>query len=163
MEFGIRRVRESDGSKVIGIFNHYAEHSFAAYPDEAVTIDFFDALREMMCGTSFYVVEKDRKDIVGFGLLREYHRSTVFCRAAELTYFIIPDCQRRGLGTTLLGLLASDARKMKIITLLASISSLNEKSIAFHTKNGFSECGRLKQVGMKFGKEFDIVWMQKHI
>ena len=59
--------------------------------------------------------------------------------------------------------LISDARKMKIKTLLASISSRNKESIAFHKKHGFIECGRFKDIGRKRGKLFDVVWMQKVI
>lgn len=47
--------------------------------------------------------------------------------------------------------------------LLASISSRNEQSLAFHRKRGFVECGRLRDVGVKFGKSFDVVWMQKRV
>ena len=52
-------------------------------------------------------------------------------------------------------------RKSHIDTLLADISSLNEPSIKFHEKLGFSHCGSFKRVGRKFGKDFDVVWMQK--
>jgi len=52
---------------------------------------------------------------------------------------------------------------LKIKTLLASISSRNKESIAFHKKHGFIECGRFKDIGRKRGKPFDVVWMQKVI
>jgi phosphinothricin acetyltransferase len=68
-----------------------------------------------------------------------------------------------GLGELLLHTLQRDAQKMNIESLLASISSLNQVSIDFHKKNGFFECGRFEGVGKKFGKEFDVVWMQKFI
>jgi phosphinothricin acetyltransferase len=59
--------------------------------------------------------------------------------------------------------LIDDAKKMEVTTLLASISSQNEESLAFHKRKGFDECGRFRKVGRKFGKEFDLVWMQKFI
>jgi L-amino acid N-acyltransferase YncA len=63
----------------------------------------------------------------------------------------------------MLNTLISDARKMKIKTVLASISSLNEESIHFHKKHGFLECGRFGSIGRKHGKSFDVVWMQKFV
>lgn len=36
-------------------------------------------------------------------------------------------------------------------------------SLAFHRKHGFEDCGRFKGVGRKFGEDFDIVWMQRHL
>ncbi|MEW6116489.1 MAG: N-acetyltransferase family protein [Nitrospirota bacterium] len=163
MEFSIRRVRESDGSKIIGIFNYHAGNSLAAYPVETATLHLFDQLRETTCGTSFYVIEKDQSEVVGFGLLKEHHPSAAFCRTADLAYLISPGFRNQGLGSMLFDVLINDAKKMKIVTLLAGISSLDEESITFHRKKGFGECGRFKKVGIKHGKEFDVVWMQKFI
>ena len=61
----------------------------------------------------------------------------------------------------LLGFLEKGAIEKGITNILANISSLNPRSIEFHQKNGFIECGRFKKVGKKNGKEFDTVWMQK--
>ena len=44
---------------------------------------------------------------------------------------------------------------MGITTILASICSLNEGRLAFHQKNGFQECGRFRDVGIKRGRSFD--------
>ena len=52
---------------------------------------------------------------------------------------------------------------MDIETLTANVSSLNPQSLAFHHKQGFKECGRLKQVGKKHDQLFDVVWFQKSI
>jgi phosphinothricin acetyltransferase len=62
----------------------------------------------------------------------------------------------------MLSRLAEEAGRMGIDSLVASISSENPESIAFHVKNGFRECGRFDRAGRKNGREFDIVWMQKH-
>jgi phosphinothricin acetyltransferase len=52
---------------------------------------------------------------------------------------------------------------MGLRTILAGISSLNPKSLAFHERQGFVQCGRFLNVGRKWGKDFDVVWMQKTI
>ena len=62
-----------------------------------------------------------------------------------------------------LATLEQEAQKVEITTLLANISSLNKQSIAFHRKQGFKDCGRFERIGSKFGKDFDVVWMQKFI
>jgi L-amino acid N-acyltransferase YncA len=101
--------------------------------------------------------------VIGFGLLKRFHPSEVFNHTAELGYFIKPDYTVKGLGTLLLAQLIRDARKMNIRVLLASISSMNEKSIEFHKKHGFFECGRFEGIGQKQGQVFDLVWMQHFI
>mgnify|MGYP001099309595 CR=1 FL=1 len=59
--------------------------------------------------------------------------------------------------------LIEEAVPMGIDSLVASISSKNEESIAFHRKNGFRECGRFEWAGRKNDQDFDIVWMQRRL
>ncbi|MPM92255.1 hypothetical protein SDC9_139390 [bioreactor metagenome] len=59
--------------------------------------------------------------------------------------------------------LCIEAREKKMKSLLANVSSKNEASLNFHLKHGFAECGRFREVGVKFGKYFDIIWFQKFI
>lgn len=111
---------------------------------------------------SFYVAELEGK-VVGFAFLKPYLPISTFKTTATVTYFIDQDLRRSGLGTHILMTLESDAKKKGIHTLLAHISSRNEKSIRFHKKNGFSECGRFPEIGIKFGELFDVVWMVKKL
>jgi L-amino acid N-acyltransferase YncA len=143
------------------IFNHYIEHSYAAFPEKPVPVPFFEKLREMSIGYPFYVVETDDKTVVGFGFLHAYRPMEVFRRSAEVSYFIHPDHCRKGLGTILLDQFINDGKTRGIDTLIATISSKNPESIMFHRKHKFQECGRLQRVGRKFGTDFDIVIMQR--
>ncbi len=52
---------------------------------------------------------------------------------------------------------------MKIDTIMASVSSLNESSLQFHVNHGFTESGRFIRIGKKFNRDFDVVWFQKNI
>jgi len=55
------------------------------------------------------------------------------------------------------------AKAQNIDRILASISSRNPESLAFHRRHGFEDCGRFPQVGHKHGEEFDVVWMSKRL
>ena len=102
---------------------------------------------------------------LGFALLRPHnpmHTST-FSRTAEITYFIAPENTNQGIGKAMQIRLMNEAREKGITTILASISSLNTKSLNFHKKQGFQECGRFQKIGRKWGQDFDVIWMQKMI
>lgn len=103
------------------------------------------------------------KKVIGFALLKTHHPIPVFDRTADMACFILPEYVNKGFGTLLLELLLADAKAMGIDNVLAEISSLNDASLKFHHKKGFSECGRLKKIGRKNGKDFDVVWMQKSV
>ncbi|MGD0158688.1 MAG: N-acetyltransferase family protein [Candidatus Bathyarchaeia archaeon] len=163
MDYHIRKAKSKDKEQIVSIFNYYVENSYAAYPEHKADLDFFDKLTELATGYPLYVIDTTEGEAVGFGLMRPYHNSETFRRTAKLTYFIHPAHTRKGLGTRLLNALTEKAKQMDINTVLADISSKNPASIDFHKKNGFQECGRFKRVGKKFGKDFDVIWMQKFI
>jgi L-amino acid N-acyltransferase YncA len=101
--------------------------------------------------------------VVGFGLMSPYRRDETFKHTGVLTYFIMPEYTRLGLGSALLDRLIREAQARGINNLLANISSRNEQSLNFHRKHGFRECGRLEGIGVKFDECFDVVWVQKRV
>lgn len=148
---------------VIDIFNHYVEHSFAAYPERPLPYPAFDMLLKMCEGYPAVVARDEAGQVMGFGMLRAHNPMPTFAQTAEITYFVKPGCTGQGIGRQMLEHMIGEARRKDITTILASISALNEGSIRFHAKNGFVECGRFRQVGRKKGQVFDVVWMQRMV
>lgn len=163
MEYSITPITHDDREAVMDIFNHYVEHSFAAYPETPLPYQAFDMLLQMAHGLPTAIVKDRSGNTLGFAMLRPHNPIPAFSRTAELTAFIHPDHTGNGLGKLLLDSLEQSAAAHGIATLLASISSRNPGSIAFHKKNGFVECGRFRDVGKKKGQLFDTMWMQKAI
>ena len=163
MGYHIRRFKNGDGEQVIDIFNYYIINGFAAFSEEVVNYRAIKILKEMTAGFPFMVIEAESGKLGGFAFMRPYHRADTFKRTAEITYFILPDYTRKGLGEQLLNRLTTEAKKRSVDSILASISSHNEPSIRFHEKNGFVRCGRFESIGKKFGQDFDVIWMQKRI
>ncbi len=163
MNCTVRKLKDDDGKVVVDIFNYFVENSFAAYPQRKVGLEFFYRLRELAAGYPFYVAEDKEKGVIGFGLIRPFLNLETFKKAAEITYFILPDFTGKGLGKRFLDRLTADARKIGIKVLIANISSLNQQSINFHEKYGFEKCGHFKSIGTKKGRKFDVIYMQKFI
>jgi phosphinothricin acetyltransferase len=155
---------EKHGADVMKIFNYYIDNGFAAYPDVKLPDQFFPKFLELTKGYPSYVmIRSELKKVIGFCFLRPYNPFSTFKRTAEITYFIEPEETGKGLGKLALDKLESEARKMGIKNILADISSLNKHSLTFHIKNGFTECGRLTNIGEKKGIPFDVIWMQKDL
>lgn len=161
MEYEFFPLSSSDRGEVIDIFNYYVENSFAAYPERKVPYEFFDMFLQATAGYPTAIAKNKSKTILGFGMLRPYSPMPTMAGTAEITYFVRPECTGKGIGSSMLEYLLKGAGEKGLHCILASISSLNEGSIRFHSQHGFSECGRLKEVGKKHGSFFDIVWMQK--
>lgn len=164
MKLNLQQMTEDYGKEVMDIFNYYAENSFSAYPESKLPYEFYGKFLEMTRNYPAYVMKDgDSGKVLGFCFLRAYNPFPVFKQTAEISYFIKKEEVGKGIGKKALLMLEADAKRLGITTILASITSENERSIKFHQKNGFTECGRLRHVGKKFGKSFDIIWMQKDL
>ena len=161
-DYRIMPLSEHHCRGVMEIFNFYITESHAAFPDKPVPQAFFERFLEMSRGYPAAAIMAD-DTVAGFGFLRPYHWAETFRRTAEITYFLRPEHTRQGLGTTLLNYLCQQAGPHGIEVIVASLSSRNLASRAFHVKNGFEICGILRRVGKKFGQDFDVVLMQKQI
>ncbi|KYC52724.1 MAG: Acetyltransferase (GNAT) family protein [Candidatus Methanofastidiosum methylothiophilum] len=161
MEIIFERMGEDHRKEVIDIFNYYIENGFAAYPDKKLPYEFYDMFLIITKDYPAVVIKSDKDEVIGFGFIHSYSPFSVFKEAAEISYFIKEESTGQGIGKKTLDYIESEAKKLNISTILASISSLNEGSINFHTKNGFKECGRFLKIGKKFDRYFDVVWMQK--
>jgi len=163
MHCNLQPINANDRREIVDIFNYYVENSFAAYPEEKVPYEFFDFLMRAGQGYPSATARTESGEVVGFGLLRPYSPIPTLSQAAEITYFLKPGFTGQGIGKTILDDLQQKAKERGITTILASVSSLNEESLAFHRKNGFTECGRFTEIGLKKGKAFDVVYFQKKL
>jgi phosphinothricin acetyltransferase len=162
-EYSLGPITAPDGNAVIDIFNYYIENSYAAYPEHPVPYGFFSMFLEICNNYPSVIVKDPEGTVAGFGMLRSHNPMPAFAHTAEITCFIREDLTGNGLGSRMLAYLEEGGRKKGITTILAGISGLNEGSIRFHAKHGFSRCGCFEKVGTKKGVVFDTVWMQKFI
>lgn len=159
----IVEMEERHRRAVIDLFNYYVRNSFAAYPEEEVGYGFFDVLRKMCHEGGALVAENETGEVIAFALLRPYHLASTFKQTAEISYFILPAHTHKGLGRRILDRIVEIARSKGINCLVASVSSRNQESLNFHRKSGFEECGHLRDVGIKFGKGFGVVWFRRAV
>lgn len=161
MEYKFSPISPENRESVIDTFNYYIENSFAAYPETRVPYEFFDFFLQAISGYPNAVVKDEDENFLGFCMLRPHSPMPAFSGTAEISYFIRPEHTGKGIGSVMLEYLLSGAKEKELHCILASISSFNEGSIRFHSRHGFSECGRFREAGKKKGRFFDTVWMQK--
>lgn len=150
-----------DASAMLEIFNHYVEHGFAAYVEKPAAIDLMLRLLDEASDLAAIGARDTQGRLVGFSLLRPYAPREAFPKTAQVTTFIGPNWTGHGLGTAMLERLVGEAHKLGLTSLLAHVSSQNPGSLAFHGRQGFTECGRLRGIGSKQGASFDVVWLQR--
>jgi len=99
--------------------------------------------------------------IVGWGSLSVYNKREGYRFTVENTVYVHPRHHRRGIGRALLADLVERARTLGHHSIVASISADQQASIGLHAAAGFIEVGRMRELGVKFGRWLDCVYMQK--
>ncbi len=106
------------------------------------------------------VAEKDGI-IAGFASYGRFRTNCGYDKTVEHTVHVRGNFRGHGIGTSLIETLIEAARAQGKHAMIGGIDAANEGSIRLHERFGFRESGRMKQVGFKFGKWLDLVFMQK--
>lgn len=156
----VRRATAADLPAINDIYNHYVLHSTTTYQIEPETM----ADRERWFASRgpqhpVIVAEIDGA-VAGWGSLSRYHVRAAYARTVENSVYVRDDLRRRGIGSTLLAELIRLGRELGHHTIIAGIDSDQAASVALHARFGFTKVGHMKQLGHKFGRWLDVVYMQ---
>lgn len=111
-----------------------------------------------------YLVAEVGKDVVGFCYASEYKDREAYRYTIQDSIYVHPEALRDGIGTCLLTELIRLSTDLGYRQMIAVIGdSENKASIGLHSKLGFKEVGRLKDVGFKFDRWLNSVLMQRSL
>jgi phosphinothricin acetyltransferase len=157
----MRLATPADLPAINAIYNHYVIHSTCTYQTEPATADerkaWFDAH-----GSAYPVtVIEDAGEVIGWGSLSKFHQRSAYRPTVENSVYVRHDRLARGIGKLLLEDLIRRAEKQGYHSIMALISADQEASVRLHARFGFITVGNLKEVGRKFDRWLDVVYMQK--
>ena len=98
--------------------------------------------------------------VLGFGGWGPFRAKAGYRRTAELSLYVAEDARGQGVGRLLMQGILDTARAAGIHALVGGLSADNAVSARLHASFGFTEVGRLPQVGAKFGRWLDLVLYQ---
>ena len=151
----------ADAEEINTIYNYYVRTSAATFQvDDETTEDRVEELRTRPGNQPLIVLEIDQK-IVGWGALSPFRSRCAYRETIELTVYVRHDCHRQGGGRVIVQDLIERARSLGYHNLLAVSCEESVASIALLRSLGFNEVGRLREVGSKFGRRLDVVYLQR--
>ncbi|HEY8751929.1 MAG TPA: GNAT family N-acetyltransferase [Tepidisphaeraceae bacterium] len=156
----IRLATAEDLPVINDIYNHYVLNSTCTYQEEPSTPH---EREEWFAGHGAELpvtVAVQDNQTVGWASLSRFHRRSAYRNTIENSVYVRPELHGRGIGSILLADSIERARAARHRTILALIDMDQKASIQLHLKFGFKQAAHLREVGFKFGRWLDVVYLQ---
>lgn len=158
----VRTATADDAAAVQAIYAFHVEHGTATFdtvpPDEEFWRSKIDDVTAR--GWPFLVIEHAGA-VGGYAYATQFRDRPAYARTCEDSIYIAEGHTGEGLGTQLLGALVEAARACGFEQMIAVAGGGEPASLAVHAKLGFVHAGRMRDVGYKFGRKLDTVYMQR--
>jgi phosphinothricin acetyltransferase len=157
----IRDAFEADIDEITAIYNEVLTHSTAIYNDTPATREDRLAWWRARIDQGYpVVVAMDGDRVVGFASFGDFRPWPGYRFTVEGTVHIHANTRGQGVGTELLKHIIERARVLGKHTMIAGVDSENTASLRFLDRFGFERSGRLREVGFKFERFLDLVFLQ---
>lgn len=161
----IRSATVDDLPGVLAIYNDIVATSTAVFSLEATTLEerrrWYDA--RITGGFPVLVAEVDGT-IAGFASFAEFRGAWHGYRySVEHSVHVAAAQRGRGLGSQLTRALFAPAAAMGKHVMVGGIDAANEVSLRMHERLGFERVAHFREVGHKFGRWLDLVFVQKFV
>jgi phosphinothricin acetyltransferase len=158
----IRDAQERDLPALLAIFNDVVATSTAIYMDAPTTLEERAAWwRDRVSAGYPVIVSEDPSGVTGYASFGEFRGRPGYRFTVEHSVYVRADCRGGGIGVALMERLIEHAVAMKKHVVIAGVDAENVASIRFHERLGFERVAHFKQVGYKFGRWLDLVFLQR--
>ena len=164
MSVVVRPATEADLPAILAITNDAIRTSTALWTITPTTLR---ARRDWMAerlADGFPVLVAERaSSVVGFGSYGRFRPHEGYARTVEHSLYVDAAARRAGVGGALLQALLEAATRGGMHVMIGGIEAQNMASIALHERAGFGRAALLPQVGRKFDRWLDLLFMHKRL
>ena len=155
----LRRADLSDASAIAAIYAPYVVSTVISFELEPPSETEMRARIVEISATHPWLVADDGGHIAGYVYGSQHRARAAYQWSADVTAYLHPDYQRKGLGRRLYGALFALLERQGFHSLYAGIALPNDASVGLHRAMGMREVGVYTQVGFKLGAWRDVLWM----
>lgn len=166
----IRRGFERDVAALTEIYNYYVVNTHFTFDVEPWSVevrlrDWFSLFGErgryrlLVAASGRGETEK----IIGYASSGRFKKKRAYETSVEATVYLKSGVKGRGIGRLLYESLFAELKSEDVHRAYAGVAQPNEVSLRFHQRMGFREVGTYREVGRKFGKYWDVTWLERPI
>lgn len=166
--YSIRLAKVSDAAALAEIYKPFVISddlalSTVSFEYEAPDAEEFGRRIENFSKEFPYLVLLEDETPVGYAYAHPFIERAAYQWGAEVTIYLSPAGQGKGLGVVLYQVLEDLLRLQNIIHLYSCVTGSNEHSIGMHERMGYEIIGRFRKTGFKKGVWLDMYWLEKEI
>lgn len=166
----IRTATTDDTEALLNIYGYYVINTAVSFEYEVPTVDIFRARIIHTRKKYPYLAAVQDGEILGYAYAGPFVGRAAYSWSAEVTIYLAADRRRQGIGRKLYEALEEKLARMGIRNLYACIGYpevedeyLTKDSAQFHAHMGYTKVGQFHKCGYKFGRWYDMIWMEKMI
>ena len=166
----IRKAEVSDAKDILAVYGYYVERTAISFEYDVPTVEEFQKRIEKTLTKYPYLVAVRDGKIVGYSYAGPFVGRAAYDWSAELTIYLTPEEKGHGTGRKLYETMEKELARMGIKNLYACIGDpivedeyLTRNSENFHAHMGFTKVGTFHKCGHKFGRWYNMIWMEKII
>lgn len=159
----LRLAEEGDAAALQRIYAPYVRETAVSFELEPPTIEQIAArLRATLPMYPWLVCERGG-EVAGYAYGSRYRERAAYRWSVEVTIYVAPAHQRRGIGRALYTALLRILALQGYCNAFAAIALPNPASVALHEALGFTAVGVYRSVGYKLGRWYDVGWWQRSL
>ncbi len=166
----IKDASVDDAQALLDIYAPYVKNTAITFEDDVPSIEeFCRRIEHTIQNYPYLTAYKDGK-LVGYAYAGKFVGREAYSHSAELSIYIASEMRSMGIGRKLYSSLEHILSENGILNLYACIGYpdpedeyLTLASVKFHERMGFYKVGHFHKCGYKFGRWYDMIWMEKII
>ncbi len=165
----IRPARLTDAEALLSIYAPCIANTAITFEYDIPSLDDFRARIERISAHYPYLVAERNGQVIGYAYAAPLKERKACEISVEMSIYLSAEHMGHGVGRRLYGELEEILRHQGIRNLYASIAFapnddyVDDSSIRFHERMGYSLCGTMHACAHKFGHIYDLVWMEKFL
>lgn len=158
--YTIRPATVADLPAISAIYNHSVATSTCTFALEPETLAEREAWFAGRTAAHPVLVAEAGGQVVAWASLSAWNKRCGYASTVEWSVYVREDWQRKGIASAMLTELIRLAKAAGHHTILGGVSADQTASLELHRRHGFVQTAHLREVGFKFGRWLDVIYLQ---